>query len=331
MSNDEELRDIYLDMKPKLDKIVEDLKKLLEKWCGELKIYSPRIEGRTKECHSLLNKVLERKVAGTPYGDDPLAELSDKVGVRADVIYDSDIDKLVARIRNSANFFEKITDSSIDDKRFSHSANEVGYSGVHIDVVPLERHGLARKHATCEIQIRTNAQAAWAMASHELAYKPVVKRTEGEKRRVFRLTALLELFDEQILQSRDELMSDPDYPVSKLIQALRDARFKFRGGEYNLALTQDLVSKIVEVQDWEIIDQIVEKISNFSREHEEKLNNVLRKEYPALLAQPEAILIFMMLEDDIFKFQAQWVEAGLPNGVLEKMTNAWGERLPPPI
>jgi len=207
----------------------------------------------------------------------------------------------------------------------------VGYSGVHIDAVPLERRGLAREHATCEIQIRTNAQAAWAMASHELAYKPVVKRSDDEKRRVFRLTALLELFDEQILHSRDELMSDPNYPVARLIHALRDARFQFRAGEFNTALTHDMVSRLVDAESLKNVDKLVDYVSTFAHVHEGKLNNVLSRDYPSLLTQPEAILIFMKLEDDIHNCQEIWHAAGLPNGLLEKMANAWGKRLPPPL
>lgn len=330
MSNDEELRQKYLAMRPRLEELAKDLKKSLMVWCNELRIYSPRIEERVKESHSLLNKILQRKLERRPYAD-PLADVSDKVGVRADVIYGSDIDRLVDRIHRATDVFERIEDDDIDDKRFSLSANEVGYSGVHIDVVPRERRGLARKHTTCEIQIRTNAQAAWAMASHELAYKPVVKRTDGDKRRVFRLTALLELFDEQISQSRDELMSDPNYPLGKLIQALRDARFQFRAGESNPALTHDMVSRLADVQSLKDVDELVDNVSKFTHEYDRKLRDVLTRDYPSLLSQPEAILIFMNLESDIYNSQELWERAGLPNGLLEKMANAWGKRLPPPL
>jgi len=330
MSNEDQLREQYLFIRPQLDQLVEDLKGWLAIWCNELKVYSPRIEGRAKECHSLLNKVLERQMDGKPYAD-PLTDLSDKVGVRADVIYASDIDRLVDRIREATDALEAITDKNIDDKRFSLSENEVGYSGVHVDVVPLERRGLARRHAKCEIQIRTNAQAAWAMASHELAYKPAVKRTKRDKRKVFRLTALLELFDEQISQSRKALMSDPNYPAAKVIEALRDARFRFRAGEFNPVLTQDIVSRLVETQELKNADELVTGIMKFAVEHATRLENVLSRDYPSLVAQPEAILIFKMLENDPYACQERWAEAGLPNGLLEKMANAWGIRLPAPL
>lgn len=320
------VRDRYEAIRTPLDAVVGDLKGHLAEFCRRLRIYAPRIEGRTKDTHSLLLKIFRKEREGRVYSD-PLVETSDKVGVRADLVYAGDVDRLVALIRQSTDIFEPITDADVEDKRLTLGSDRVGYLGVHISVVPKELRGLAPALARCEIQIRTNAQAAWAMASHDLVYKPLVPISEMEKRRVNRLTALMELFDEQVDYARDAATNSEQYPLAVIVAALESARFQFLGTEYDIRTTAEIVRALEGNQTAATASELVSRMSAFVAENQSALSTLLRGKYPLLTSQPEAILIYMRLEEDRFAIDSRWTEAGLSRRLLEELADAWGKPL----
>lgn len=327
----EELRNAFEDIHPQLEKVVEDVKAWLDVACRELGIYAPRIEGRTKEPHSFLLKIIRKQQEGKPY-TDPLRQITDKAGTRADVVYANDVDRLLARVRAAAGeTFEEITDDDVDDKREKLEADQVGYVGVHVDVTPIERHGLPEELARCEIQIRTNAMAAWAMASHQLVYKPPVARTTAEKRRVNRLTTLLELFDEQVTVAQEAMKKTDEYPAAIVVDALQSARFRFSGAHYDRVLTGAIVTALLPAADAESAEAFARDLDAFVANNEDRLREILSGTRPALVAQPEAILIFLLLDRDRFKVQQAWAQTNLPNALLEDLAGEWGVALPEPL
>ena len=326
----ERLRAEFEALRPALEKVAAELSGYLRELCRELGIYAPRIESRVKETHSLILKVFRKERAGYPFAE-PLRDMTDKVGARADLVYAQDVDRLIERLRSANDFFEPISDDDIDDKRYRMNPDQVGYVGVHVDVRPRARHGLDEHVAVCEIQIRTNAQAAWAMASHELVYKSVITRTNREKRRVNRLTVLLELFDEEVTNARDAMVGAADYPVAVVCAELQAARFRFVGSEYDVELTRDITAALLPNMDNVGADSIVERIRAFADKNEAPLRRVIRKQYPILMSQPEVILILLLLEEDRFELQRAWRVAAMPHSMLANIADAWGAPLPDPL
>lgn len=324
------VRDRYEAIRGSLDAIAVDLKAVLADFCRQLRIYAPRIEGRTKETRSLLLKIVRKEREGRTFGD-PLVEIGDKVGVRADLVYFNDVDRLVERISQASDIFEQISEDDIEDKRLSLQIDRVGYIGVHISVTPRKRRGLDASMARCEIQIRTNAQAAWAMASHDLVYKPMVPLSGLDTRRVYRLTALMELFDEQVGQARSAALSSRDYPLAVIVSALENVRFEFVNTEYDKQLTADILRALEGDITAESAFRLSHDIEDFSRTNALDLGRLLVGSYPLLTSQPEAILIYMRLEADRFSLEQQWIDAGLPRSLLVDMADAWGKPLPEPI
>lgn len=322
------LRERYETILPQLVELCNSLTSILQQACQDSGIYSPRIDGRAKATHSFLLKAFRKERDGKAYSD-PIREMSDKVGVRADLIYYENINRLIDYLRSLEGVFEPIADADIDDKQRTLGENEIGYSGVHINVVPLAREGLDRETARCEIQIRTNAQAAWAMASHELVYKPLIELTASEKRRVNRLTALLELFDEQVAQVNSTMKTDKSYPLAKVLDALKIIRFRFNAAPFDHTLTRDIASKLVEVNDAQVAETLTLNIESFANEHANKLKALMQKEYPLLSSQPEALLIFYQLENiGAFELKRNWTSAKLPYQLLDDMATAWGVSIP---
>lgn len=331
MSSDyEDIRGDFEKIEEQLQRIATSLQEWLYRACSSLGIYAPRIEGRCKTARSLVLKVIRKDQEGRPYVR-PLEQMSDKVGVRADLIYAHNVDRLVALIRESSDIFEPIDDDAIDDKRETLGEDQVGYSGVHIDVVPKERFGLAYELAVCEIQVRTNAQAAWAMASHQLVYKPLVDLNSSDRRRVNRLTALVELFDEQVAYANELMKSDESYPLALVLDRLETARYRFTSTDIDRALTHEIVSNLVAFESADDATSFADQLDIFVDKNSEVLRTVMASEYPLLASQPEAILLFYLLEQNSFDLQQKWAKAGLSNSLLDSIANKWGAPLPTPL
>lgn len=323
----EQLRAEYESIRPHLETIAQDLSAWLTEACRRLGIYAPRVDARAKETHSYLTKIASRSIKGQPFGD-PLREMTDKIGARADLVYDADVDRLVAAICAATDTFEAAP--RVVDKR-QHDENAIGYSGVHVDVVPLELRGLERALAGCELQIRTNAQAAWAMASHQLVYKAPIDLPPRERRNVNRLTVLLELFDEQVAAAHDVMTGSTGYPLAIIVHALQAARSRFLGSRYDEALTRTIVTALAPVDDAEKSRELVVRLHAFVAEREAALAEVVPSLRPALVGQPEALLVFMRLDEDRYTLAQEWTDAGFDFDLLRDLAGAWAVNLPDPV
>ncbi|WP_433188702.1 GTP pyrophosphokinase [Actinoallomurus sp. CA-150999] len=160
-----------------------------------------QLDTRTKEVASFVEKV-QRK--GQRYSN-PLDDMTDLVGVRVITHYVEDvalIGKLIERefridAENSIN-----KSHLLDPDRF-------GYVSVHfVASISEAREDLPEwkpyKGIRFEIQVRTALQHAWAAVNHKLDYKSSREIPSELRRRLFRLSALFELADEQLSGIRRE-------------------------------------------------------------------------------------------------------------------------------
>lgn len=326
----EQLRRDYNAVKPALDTICEELHAWLKDTTRQLGIVDPRISSRVKETPSLLLKALKREYEGKPW-DRPLEEASDKVGLRVDVVYLAEVDHLRDALCAATDRFLTI---EVDDKLKNFLGEDrLGYRGVHFDVVPRDLpDGIDSEMAKCEIQVRTNAQAAWAMATHDLVYKGPVEAGEGLKRRVNRLTALLELFDEVVDLARSEMMGKSGYPLAIVVKALESAMMTFAARPYDRELTRTITTALTADLDADGAHQLARDLSQFAVDHHDKLATLydrIDSGHP-MLGQPESLLIFCALEGDKYMLQERWVDAELPYPFLDALATAWGVPLPAP-
>lgn len=330
----EALGSAYDEMVPALEQLCDRLRSWLEESTRQLGIVDARVDGRVKKTNSLINKSLRRELEGKGW-DDPLVESSDKVGLRVDVVYNDQVDTLRDHIVDAEDMFQH-TDP--EDKREGLDENEFDYQGVHIDVVPLDLpEGLSTEHATCEIQVRTNAQSAWAMAFHDLIYKPPdgVEPPPKLRRATYRLTALLELFDEGVADAKAKMTGAEGYPLAIVAAALETQRSRFTYGDFDRKLTRQVLADLEVVpSDPDKAHELKVELERFVENNEAKLQGIyethLENAKPALLIQPEAILVFYLLDENRFAVPAMWKEAEMPYKSLEALANLWGVPLPEP-
>jgi ppGpp synthetase/RelA/SpoT-type nucleotidyltranferase len=152
------------------------------------------VTGRAKDAASFREKVTRE---GKSYAD-PLNEITDLCGVRV-VCYDSaSLKKIGDVIRD--NF--TLDDQNSVDKALGLEPDRFGYLSVHY-VVSLDARRCAlpeyRRFASvkAEIQVRTALQHAWATLDHSLRYKSKDEVPKELRRRLYRISALLELADDE--------------------------------------------------------------------------------------------------------------------------------------
>lgn len=129
---------------------------------------------------------------------DPINEMTDLAGVRVVTYYVEDVDR-IGEIINSE--FDVDKDNSIDKYKILKE-DQFGYLSVQW-IISL---GKNRKQLEewkpyaglkVEVQVRTALQHAWASVDHKLRYKPNYEPPRKLKRKLYRLSALFELADEE--------------------------------------------------------------------------------------------------------------------------------------
>jgi putative GTP pyrophosphokinase len=187
----ERLRPEYVRFTQKLDVLLRDLLQAKD-------IDFHLQEARTKENLSLREKIVRsaRTSAGL------LNEITDLSGLRVITYYEDDAIAV-------ANLIE--SEFTVDQENsIVHSAvaAEFGYKSAHYVIklsrgraALLEWKGLAEFKA--EIQVRTVLQHAWAAISHKLQYKRESDVPAILKRKLFRLSALFEIADDEFVSLRD--------------------------------------------------------------------------------------------------------------------------------
>jgi len=162
------------------------------------------IENRTKDIQSFRDKISR---ASKKYRD-PLNEITDLTGIRVIAYYEEDVDKVCTLIEDE---FDIDRDNSLD-RRSGVRPDEFGYQAVHYVVKLSEsRRTLSEWHPfvefKAEIQVRTVLQHAWAAISHKLQYKRESDIPDVLRRKLFRLSALLELADDEFMAIRDRTLA----------------------------------------------------------------------------------------------------------------------------
>ena len=291
-------------------------------------IYTMPITGRAKEPRSFgIKACVGRKYA------DPLRDITDKAGVRVTVIYERDVKPAVEVAK--ATF----TCLSVDRKLDALDYDKNGYLGTHLDVeltaaqvAASDSRFAGRKF---EVQVRTMAQSAWAEVSHAQLCKPAADVPDLLKRRIFRLVALVELFDSEVEAFREEAALTPGYreagaigDFTEFLAALGNTRSP------NRHLTLELSAAIVPLYDASV-DSVHEIVKAFADDNRDGLTNLVSeaehleaRELNPLLAQPELPMLCERLERDRIRLEQQW-PSEIPTEWLDDLAEKWGLGRPP--
>lgn len=192
-----ELKASFEKLEPSYRLLSENIKSALIKFLKEKNIDFVDVETRVKSFDSLFSKI-ERKMY-----TDPLVEINDICGLRIINYYPSDL-KIIESIINEE--FDVIESSNkeeeMDDDRF-------GYRSFHF-IAKIKKDWLSAPNyrglgdLKFEIQARTILMHGWAAISHKLSYKHERDVPKKFQRELFRLSALIEMADEQFERLRSE-------------------------------------------------------------------------------------------------------------------------------
>ena len=166
--------------------------------------FSPHsVTSRVKSRESLKDKL---KRPNVEYAT--LSDVTDVSAVRITTYFHDEVDKVAGYLEGE---FELVKEQSVD-KRKLLDADRFGYLSLHQIVrLSAERLKLTEyrrfPNLTCEIQVRSILQHAWAEIEHDLGYKSRIEVPQPLRRRFSRLAGLLELADEEFAAIRDALSS----------------------------------------------------------------------------------------------------------------------------
>lgn len=232
--------DDFAIMRPTYVQFARKLQELISEFLQLHGIDYHAMECRAKSQESFFEKIQR---PGKRY-KDPLKELPDLAGLRIIAYYPDDI----VRIREILREEFSIDPLQSADKAAELAADQFGYLSVH-EVVTLtsKRRAMtewARYEALhAEIQIRTVLQHAWASISHKLQYKHEADIPRPLRRKLLRLSGLLELADEQF----SELRRERSELASQVFESIN---------EKNLAVAVDSDSVMTYMAEAEVVREV---------------------------------------------------------------------------
>lgn len=226
------------EQRPRLEAFTKELDRLVTQLLESADIEVAQIESRTKEVRSFVDKIYRKN---EKY-ENPLDDITDLCGLRLICYYPEDAAQVGQLIEREfavdwANSERPGTDS--DPERF-------GYRSDHYVVqLSASRAALAEWSSyagvKAEIQVRTVMQHAWAAVDHKVRYKRK-DLPPGLQRRLFRLSAMLEVADDQFAAIQRE--------GDRLTQGYEAS---LTGGDYELHIDALSLNGYLETTD--VLDQ----------------------------------------------------------------------------
>lgn len=281
------------------------------------------VSARPKNVESFVKKAIRKGYA------DPLKDIRDKAGVRIVIVYKDDVAKLRVLIRKAFVVHKE------EDKEEELGSTLLGYQGVHFEAALRDEDAPVDdlRGLLCEIQIHTQAQSAWSEVSHELIYKALPKPPVEIERRVMLLQALVEMFDREVENVRTTLMEMAERRAVRVLHFLEPHFSRMAGVAFDEQLSMSVLEIGVRLYGEDDEDTIVAHLTRFIDEKRDKLTDLFRDYREAgagrnpLLLQPEAILLFERLEQDMFSVMDEWAEH-FDLKLLEWLAESWGLTLP---
>ncbi|MDN4628644.1 GTP pyrophosphokinase [Erwinia sp. PsM31] len=213
---------------------------------------------RTKTKEGVIEKI------GRKNYKNPIEELTDISGVRVILYLESDIGKVSDVIKSTFNIDFK---NSVDNEG-RLSSDKVGYRSVHYVCDIGEKRNALKEYEyisglTCEIQVRTMLQHAWAELTHDRNYKLGTNLPLQIQRKINLFSGMLEIADEgfsEIVNSIEEYKesirnNDLEQLFSQEINSIN--LFKFVQ-----EITKDIGLNLEPVKDWggsttkDVIDEL---------------------------------------------------------------------------
>lgn len=324
-----EALDLFIRIRPGLEKLERGVAGAMKETLRQQRIGAAQVTSRVKTPGSFAAKVYAR---GAEYQPDPVARMRDKVGVRLEVLHLGDLPTICEAVRTSLGEIEILNE---EEKHAELGVTGLGYQGTHFDLLPHALlDGIDAEYAVVELQVRTMAQGVWAQANHEIDYKSPIVLDDHLKRRMVRMTALMEMFDEEVRDVRTKVITDGRYPLARLLTVIDGIRAR-----HGRAATgqPDLTREMVQVLLGDNIDpvRVATEIEEWADEQEPRLAAIFEAYSETgrqvFVDRPEGLLAFFLIDRRKFDVTENWWQSGAHEFViLEGLALAWGDPIPQP-
>ncbi len=272
-----------------------------------------RTEWRAKDVGSLVKKMIRKG-----YGD--VSEVPDRAGARVILTFADALPLAEEAVR------EALVVLWHEDKSEALEPDRLGYLGIHFGVRLPADSGADYRDRTCELQVHTTAQRAWADASHDLLYKRE-DLPAAVSRRVNRLMALVEIFDEAVVGTRQTLRAMPEWKEAAILEQLERFFFELTARDYDAELSLLALQGVVAAHREADPDLIKARVTEFVTANRDRIARIFEDyaddpRHPLLL-QPETLAVFERLSADPFTLKEEWGRV-LPVEFLERTAEVWG-------
>lgn len=317
MTDLEQARKRWIAEQPQYEKLGIELAYILKREVRSEGIWA-EVTSRAKEMDSLIRKLIRKP-------EHTYDSLGDKVGVRVAVRYKDEVDPV---LRIAERVFDLLNVENTADRL---RPDTVGYLSVHAAIRFRADDSRAAQFPpgrfNAELQVRTLSQHLWAEMAHDTVYKndeTLQPLPNFLKRRIYILAGVVELADEEFNRIEQEI---PLVPQLKILKALERHHYKLTTRRGDPELSLDLIRLLIPLYKSET-GQIIARLDEFYSAHADVLRHVyeLAEGIPdrsAFLFQPEALMIYDLLEADSLMVRRVWNER-YPEKELERIANAFG-------
>lgn len=290
------LRAKYQEIHPILENWGREVDNVLSEYLNSLGYSLERVQrgpsSRVKDEESFIQKALFR---GKNYSN-PIMDITDKVGTRVVLLNIADVSLVSEFIKNSEEWTVVEQAQDIDYIR-EHDPTEFKYQSNHFVVKPKPpRYSVDLcELLTCEIQVRTLLQHAYAETSHDTVYKKGHSENPKVIRSLAVTMAFLETADEKIKYVYENTQGTQSKKAT-LIELISDIYHKyvpfFRKDSYDAGMTDAFLGVLPETFQEEALESINDFIAKNSEDIEAALS---KKPLSVLFQQPVCLLAFLAI------------------------------------
>lgn len=324
MSDYERLQEEYAAVYPDYERLAARLEELLREQLNAAGLRLVEVSARPKDPASFVKKALRKGYA------DPMQQIGDKAGARLVLPFARDR----VRVLEACGELLVLTDPDNTIERLG--SKRVGYLGSHyvaqIRTEALEPADAGLAALRAELQIHTKAESAWATAAHDSLYKSVIEVPDPVARRLNRLAALAEIFDDQVERFLVELGELPGFAVLDAILPGLDALLlRFTPDAGDQAVSALLVPALAQLYDVAPEAVVAERILPYVDSNDAELRELYTRHdgdarANPLLYQPEALMLLERLDADPYHLGGAWPGL-LDRDPLERLAVLRGKRL----
>ena len=320
--SEEQVRTDFQAIKAELEKWGNAVDKILNDYLESAFTASEHVQKqakhRVKDIDSYCEKVLLRKP--TP---NPLLETTDKVGTRVVLLTSNDVDNVSDFVQKCDQWEVAGWSRNYLDEIFSEP-DVFGYQSNHFIVKPTDDYSsnIDRELLTCEIQIRTILQHAYAEISHDTVYKKSSVDNPKVRRMLASSMALLEATNDKFNQTYEELgkMDNFYYKLQVILTNIyKTIVSDFRADNYNTQLAMIVLNIYTPDEQRQISDEISDFIANNKETISEQINYF--KDKSILFTQPIVLVALYGISELQTKTWANWP---LSYGSIENVVEAMG-------